>query len=261
MIASPLLHPSGSHEVNELALSGGGAGGSYAASLLKGWSETGSRPTFDVVTGVSTGALIAPLAFLGADYDDLLRDVYTGEQASELARPNLTQLVPSSGLLDPQPLRDMIERYATSDLLNRIAVEHVNGRRLLVVTTKPRRAASGALGPRGHRGQWATGRAGSVPGHPDGVGQHTGRISAGDDRCRGCSREHQGDACRWWNLDAGLKLARRARRRRSCAPGPAPAHSSLVRHQQYAPPGICRHTRRHRACGRSFLFHADEIAN
>lgn len=135
MIASPRLSSPGSGEINELALSGGGSGGSFAAGLLAGWSETGKRPEFDVVTGVSTGALIAPFAFLGQDYDGLLRAIYTGDEASKLASPSITEILGGSGLLDPAPLRQMIEHYATPEMLVQIAAEHRRGRRLLVVTT------------------------------------------------------------------------------------------------------------------------------
>ncbi|RYG08440.1 MAG: patatin, partial [Caulobacteraceae bacterium] len=67
-----------------LALSGGGANGAYGAGVLVGWTERGDRPTFDIVTGVSTGALAAPFAFLGADWDDELRQAYTGGGADGL---------------------------------------------------------------------------------------------------------------------------------------------------------------------------------
>jgi predicted acylesterase/phospholipase RssA len=60
-----------------LALSGGGGGGAFGAGVLNGWSESGTRPEFTIVSGVSTGALIAPFAFLGPDYDDRLRQIYT----------------------------------------------------------------------------------------------------------------------------------------------------------------------------------------
>ena len=69
MLGSPRLTPTPIHEVNYLALSGGGSAGSFAAGLLTGWTKTGKRPEFDIVSGVSTGALIAPFAFVGSRYD------------------------------------------------------------------------------------------------------------------------------------------------------------------------------------------------
>ncbi|MBV8212078.1 MAG: patatin-like phospholipase family protein [Verrucomicrobia bacterium] len=68
---------SSGHAISILALSGRGEHGAFGAGLLDGWSESGRRPTFDIVTGVSTGALMSPFAFLGTAYDDRLKAVYT----------------------------------------------------------------------------------------------------------------------------------------------------------------------------------------
>jgi hypothetical protein len=67
----------GGHDFSILALSGGGEHGAFGAGLLNGWSETGRRPSFSIVTGISTGALMAPFAFLGSAYDQRLRALYT----------------------------------------------------------------------------------------------------------------------------------------------------------------------------------------
>ena len=76
-----------------LALSGGGADGAYGAGVLNGWTAQGTRPEFSVVSGVSTGALIAPFAFLGAACDATLRDVYTsGIAESILDAPNFLNM-------------------------------------------------------------------------------------------------------------------------------------------------------------------------
>jgi predicted acylesterase/phospholipase RssA len=74
-------------------LSGGGDNGAFGAGLLIGWSER--RPTFKIVTGVSTGALIAPLAFVGPEYDPLLADMYTTIDQTDIfrKRPVLAGLV------------------------------------------------------------------------------------------------------------------------------------------------------------------------
>ena len=128
--------PTLTHDVNVLALSGGGAGGAFASGLLDGWTRRGDRPSFDVVTGVSTGALIAPFAFLGPAYDGVLAKLYTGEGAGGVAEPaNIVAIATGDGLLDPGPLRRMVETYATPDLVAAVAAEHRRGRRLLVVTT------------------------------------------------------------------------------------------------------------------------------
>ena len=134
--AAEWVTPAGKQDVNFLAISGGGAGGAFTVGILKAWSETGARPQFDVVTGVSTGALIAPYAFLGEKYDNRLVTLYTGGGASGLvnARWMGTGLVRSS-LLDGAPLREMVERYITADVMRDVALEHRKGRRLLILTT------------------------------------------------------------------------------------------------------------------------------
>jgi Patatin-like phospholipase len=119
-----------------LALSGGGADGAYGAGVLNGWTAAGTRPEFTIVTGVSTGALIAPFAFLGPGYDDLLRRFYTsGVAASLLASPRPLELLFGSGLFSNQRLRELIARYVDQPMLARIAAEHAKGRCLAVATT------------------------------------------------------------------------------------------------------------------------------
>ncbi|WP_315733728.1 MULTISPECIES: patatin-like phospholipase family protein [unclassified Bradyrhizobium] len=119
-----------------LALSGGGGDGAFGAGVLNGWSESGARPEFTIVSGVSTGALIAPFAFLGPAYDATLKEMYTSGLASSFAAsPNALNAVFGSSLFDGQPLRDAISHYTTPDLLAAIAREHAKGRRLFVVTT------------------------------------------------------------------------------------------------------------------------------
>jgi hypothetical protein len=119
-----------------LALSGGGADGAYGAGVLNGWSAAGTRPEFSAVSGVSTGALIAPFAFLGPAYDATLRDVYTsGIAESLLNTPNIVHAVFGSGLFGNTHLRELVARYIGQDMLAAIAVENAKGRKLLVVTT------------------------------------------------------------------------------------------------------------------------------
>jgi predicted acylesterase/phospholipase RssA len=119
-----------------LVLSGGGARGAFAAGVLRGWSEAHTRPEFDVVTGVSTGALIAPFAFLGPAYDDRLEAIYTNIDDHDVFRRRpLAGLLWADSLADPTPLRNKISAEVTPDLLDRIAAEHRKGRRLYVATT------------------------------------------------------------------------------------------------------------------------------
>src|SRR5712672_3592837 len=119
-----------------LALSGGGADGAYGAGVLNGWTASGTRPEFSIVSGVSTGALIAPFAFLGPAYDATLRDVYTsGIAESLLNTPNIVRAVFGSGLFGNTHLRELVARYIGRDMLGAIAAEHARGRSLLIVTT------------------------------------------------------------------------------------------------------------------------------
>jgi hypothetical protein len=125
------------HEnVNYLVLSGGGAAGAFSVGALKAWSDRGGRPEFDIVSGVSTGALIAPYAFLGRTYDDTLVDLYTSGVAKELVDADfLPKGLLGPSLLKEAPLRRMVERHLTPDILAKVATEHRKGRRLFVLTT------------------------------------------------------------------------------------------------------------------------------
>jgi len=119
-----------------LAISGGGANGAFAAGLLSGWTRTGTRPSFDIVTGVSAGALAAPFAFLGPQYDAVLRELFAGTAAGDILtmRPRLLALLGDS-LADPKPLQALLERHFTAALMQAIAAEQRKGRRLFVGTT------------------------------------------------------------------------------------------------------------------------------
>ena len=118
-----------------IALSGGGSNGAFTAGLMKGWSETGERPDFEVVTGVSTGALAAPFVFLGPDYDDELAEAYTGGAAAGLLQSQGLGVLFGSGIYKSAPLRSLVERFVTEDVLRAVAAEYAKGRVLLVATT------------------------------------------------------------------------------------------------------------------------------
>lgn len=119
-----------------LALSGGGADGAYGVGVLNGWSAAGTRPAFSVVSGVSTGGLIAPFAFLGSQYDDTLRELYTsGIAESLLSDPSIMRVLFSSGLFGNTRLRELVARYVGPEILAQVARENAKGRRLLIVTT------------------------------------------------------------------------------------------------------------------------------
>lgn len=119
-----------------LALSGGGADGAYGVGVLNGWTAAGTRPTFAVVSGVSTGGLIAPFAFLGSQYDDTLREVYTSGIAESLLNdPSIMRVLFGSGLFGNTRLRELVARYVGPEIMAQVARENARGRKLLVVTT------------------------------------------------------------------------------------------------------------------------------
>lgn len=118
-----------------LALSGGGADGAFGAGILAGWTARGDRPQFTVVTGASAGALIAPFAFLGSGYDEVLRNVFaSGEMENFLQFQGVRGLV-GTGLFKAGPLRDLIAKYVDANVLAAVANEYRAGRRLFIVTT------------------------------------------------------------------------------------------------------------------------------
>lgn len=118
-----------------LALSAGGADGAYGAGVLAGWTKNGTRPEFDVVTGVSTGALMAVLAFLGPEYDEDLERFYTTQSNNTIFRKRGLDGLFNESLYDNGPLKVQIEEFITDDVLRKIAAEHARGRRLYVATT------------------------------------------------------------------------------------------------------------------------------
>lgn len=119
-----------------LALSGGADDGAFGAGLLVGWGKRGDRPEFALVTGISAGALIAPFAFLGRDYDQQLASVFTSYSGDQIYQANiLPGLLGGSALADSAPLKSLIDRYVDTRMLRRIAEERAKGRFLLVGTT------------------------------------------------------------------------------------------------------------------------------
>jgi predicted patatin/cPLA2 family phospholipase len=118
-----------------LAISGGGANGAFGAGLFAGWTESGTRPEFTMVTGISTGALTAPFAFLGPDYDDELKKVYTTTSTKDiLKKRGIFGSIFGDSMSDTTPLKALIAKSVTVDMVNAIAREHQRGRRLMVGT-------------------------------------------------------------------------------------------------------------------------------
>src|SRR5215475_13878901 len=110
--------------IEVLALSGGGAEGAFGAGLLVGWTEAGNRPDFSVVSGTSSGALIAPFAFLGASHDPTLKGLFTGGFAETLLHVDGLNAIFGSGVFKTEPLKLLIAHYVDEDLLQLVAIQH-----------------------------------------------------------------------------------------------------------------------------------------
>src|ERR1700674_920076 len=126
---------SGGGTVNVLALSGGGAGAAFGAGALTGLSQAGTRPDFHVVTGVSAGALTAPFAFLGPAWDGQLTESFSGQRSVKLLRFSFTGALFGASIFRGKPLADLVNHYATEEMLRAVAREAAKGRLLLIATT------------------------------------------------------------------------------------------------------------------------------
>ena len=112
-----------------------GANGAFGAGILKGWTERGDRPEFEMVTGISTGALIAPFAFLGSDYDDELEEGFTTMSTDDIFRSvALIKWIRGESVVQTWPLRDRIAEYYDAEVIEKIAQAHETGRRLFIGT-------------------------------------------------------------------------------------------------------------------------------
>jgi hypothetical protein len=101
-----------------------------------GWSAAGTRTEFTIVTGISTGALTAPFVFLGADYDDKLREVYTTTSTGDvIVQRSIFNILFGDAVAGTKPLKTLIVKYINDDVLQAIAAEHKKGRRLWIGTT------------------------------------------------------------------------------------------------------------------------------
>ena len=145
-------------ELNYLALSGGGQHGAFGAGVMNAWTDSGERPVFDAVSGISTGALIAPFAYLGPDYDDDLEAFYTTISTDDVLIPTIfSGVTGGTALASTAPLRAKIEEYITPDILEKVAAEHRKGRMLFIGTTnldvsRPVIWNMGAIAASGHPG-------------------------------------------------------------------------------------------------------------
>jgi len=148
----------GGPRYNVLVLSTGGMYGAFTAGMLVGWTETGTRPKFDCVTGVSTGALVSVFAFVGPEWDGKLSNVLSNmsaEKVYHMRRP--LSVLRNSSFASAEPLQRLIGDTVDVELLRAVAKAHAEGRRLYVGTTnlETRRLTvwdMGAIASRGDAG-------------------------------------------------------------------------------------------------------------
>jgi predicted acylesterase/phospholipase RssA len=132
----PLLDPRMRESPVILALSGGGADGAFGAGILNGWTQRGDRPKFTVVTGASAGALIAPFAFLGSQYDNVLADVFSSGEFEGFLKFQGVRGLFGTSLFEAGPLRQLIAKHVTPEVIAAVAQEYRAGRRLYIVSTQ-----------------------------------------------------------------------------------------------------------------------------
>jgi hypothetical protein len=129
-------NPAGTRPYNFLALSGGGMYGAFGVGVLTGWTDTGNRPEFDVVTGISTGGLIATYAFLGSQYDARLRTNMLGVTRNDILRSrSIVQIPFADAVFTSRPMARLIEKELTAEVMAEVAASHASGRRLYIGTT------------------------------------------------------------------------------------------------------------------------------
>lgn len=119
-----------------LAVSGGGSNGAFGAGLLCGWQARGDRPAFKLITGISTGALIAPFAFAGPEWDSVLREVYTQTSTKDLiTMRSVFAAIFDDAMADNAPMWKLLSKFVDQKLIDAIAAEHRKGRILVIGTT------------------------------------------------------------------------------------------------------------------------------
>lgn len=129
-------HPPGSRPYQFLALSGGGLYGAFGAGVMNGWTEAGTRPTFDVVTGISIGGMMASFAFLGPQYDGILRENSVGIELKDyLRRRSFVRIPFADAVFSVERLKRKIEDAITPQVIAEVAQAHAAGRRLYIGTT------------------------------------------------------------------------------------------------------------------------------
>ena len=167
-----------------LALSGGGGDGAFGAGLLCGWTEAGTRPTFKIVTGISTGALISPFAFLGPAYDHRLKEAYTTISDKDIYTGH-DPLAILLSVANVRPLPSMASTKPLAKLLEKLIDARDAGGYRRGIPQGPasdcrhhptRRPTSGDLGYDRHRGQQLSAQTGIVPPYSDSFRLHSRRL-------------------------------------------------------------------------------------
>lgn len=125
------------NEINVLALSGGGDDGAYGAGFLCGLKHQNKLPRFKLVTGISTGAMIAPFAFVGDDHCfEIISNLYTTIKPVQIFKfKSPFKLFRTDSVAQTKPLKKMLDKYVDEDLVRKIAIEHQKGKRLYIQTT------------------------------------------------------------------------------------------------------------------------------
>ena len=135
-LATAATRSDGRPVVDILALSGGGGDGAFGAGVLTGWTKRGDRPQFEIVTGVSAGAIIAPFAFLGPKYDETLKEIWTQYGSQDIGTvQGLQGILGGDAVIETSGLARLIAKYLDDQLLAEIAREYERGRVLMVLTT------------------------------------------------------------------------------------------------------------------------------
>jgi Patatin-like phospholipase len=130
------VDPDGKIRARVLVISGGGANGAFGAGILYGWSRSGKRPRFKLVTGISTGGLSAPFAFLGPKYDEHLKALYTSITSKDIFRlRSILRIFGNDSFADVTPLKKLIRKHINEDILKAVARQHRRGYRLYIGTT------------------------------------------------------------------------------------------------------------------------------
>jgi hypothetical protein len=135
-VEKAFLHRQDLPPTSYLAISGGGDNGAFTAGFLNGWTKAGTRPEFKIVTGVSTGALIAPFAFLGPAYDGVLKALYVNVSPKDIVTERgFYSILLKDAMNDSTPLWQLLEAHVTQNVVDAIAAEYAKGRLLFLATT------------------------------------------------------------------------------------------------------------------------------